>query len=194
MTRDDIIDVYLAFFAARGFGPATLAAVASHGGTTPKALVDALGDRWAALDAFTRRLDRAGLAAAEPEGSVRDRLFDLIMARFDAATPYRDALATLSAEAQRRPALALALGATLPRTAAMYLSAAGANTIGLSGLARVHGFSALLADVGRTWLGDIDPDQGTTMRALDQRLDRAERIMERLCPTSSLVEEPNVPR
>jgi len=180
MTRDDAVHAFLAFFAARGFGPATLDAVARHAATTPAALVEAVGDRWAALDAFTRHLDRAGLAAADPNGSVRDRLFDLTMARFDAAVPHRAALAALSAEARRRPALALALAATLPRTAALYLSAAGANTIGVTGIVRVQAFAAMLADVGRTWLADADPDQGTTMRALDRRLDQAERAMARL--------------
>ena len=180
MTRDAAIDAFLAFFAARGFGPATLGAVARDAATTPAALAEAVGDRWAALEAFTRRLDRAGLAAAGSDGTVRDRLFDLTMARFDAAVPHRAALAALSMESRRRPMLALALAATLPRTAALYLSAAGTNTIGLTGIVRVQAFAALLADVGRTWLADTDPDQGGTMRALDRRLDQAERAMARL--------------
>ncbi len=180
MTRDDAIDAYLNFFATEGFGPATIDAVARASGAAPSGLVEAIGDRWAALDGFMRRLDRAGLAATDAVGSVRDRLFDMTMARFDAARPHRAALAELSVEARRRPALGLALLSTLQRTAALLLSASGVNTIGFSGLARVQGFAAILGDVGRVWLADEDTDQGGTMRALDRRLDQVERLVTRL--------------
>ena len=190
MTRDDAINAYLAFFEARGFGPATIDAVARHAATTPAALVEVVGDRWAALDAFTRRLDRAGVAAADPNGTVRDRLFDMVMARFDAAAPHKDAVAALAAEARRRPALGFAAANTLPRTAALFLSAAGVNTIGLTGIVRAQAFAAMLADVGRTWLGDTDPDQGNTMRALDRRLDQAEQAMARFGRRPSDIPDP----
>ncbi len=190
MTRDEAIDAYLAVFAARGFGAATLGAVAEHAETSPAALADALGDRWDALDQFTRRLDRAALTAFDPTGSVRERLFDLAMARFDAARPHRDALAALDAEARRRPALGLALLTTLPRTAALFLSAAGANTIGLTGLVRVNAFAAILGDVARSWFTDAEPDQGQTMRALDRRLEQAERCSQRLCNLPGSIAQP----
>jgi ubiquinone biosynthesis protein COQ9 len=192
MTREDAIDAYLDFFAARGFGPATVAAVAEHCDAHPSALVDALGDRWAALDAFTRRLDRAGVAATDGSGSVRDRLFDMAMARFDAAQPHRSALAALDAETRRRPALGVALLATLPRTSALLLSAAGANTIGIDGLVRVQAFAAILADAGRVWMSDADVDQGETMRALDRRLDQAERLMARLGASETAGQAPTL--
>ena len=188
MTRDEAVDAFLSVFALDGFAAATIDHVARASGATPGALVAAVGDRWAALDAFVRRLDSAGIAGADASGSVRDRLFDLVMARFDAAQPHRAALTALDVEARRRPALAAALLSTLPRTAALLLSVAGVNTIGLSGLARTHAFAALLADVGRTWLRDDDADQGATMKALDTRLDQAERMVERLCRTSRSVE------
>lgn len=190
MGQDAAIDAYLHFFAVRGFGPATLAAVAQHCGASPAALIDALGDRWAALDAFTRRLDRAGLVACHNSGSTRDRLFDMTMARFDAAQAHRSAFAALDAEARRRPALGLALLATLPRTSELLLSAVGANTIGIDGALRVQAFAAILADTARTWLRDTDADQGETMRALDRRLDQAERVMARLGASDTTVQAP----
>ena len=193
MTRDEAVDAYLAVFAVDGFAVATIDHVARASGATPAALVAAVGDRWAALDAFTRRLDLAGVAAADASGSVRDRLFDLTMARFDAATPHRAALVALDAEARRRPALAAALLMSLPRTAALLLSAAGVNTIGLVGSARAQAFAALLGEVGQTWLRDDDADQGATMRKLDARLDQAERLMERFGSARGAA-EPELPR
>lgn len=181
-TRDDVISAYFDAFAAHGFGAATIDAVAQSSGIPPAELVGLVGDRWAALDALARELDLAALAAAAPTGPVRDRLFDVAMARFDASVPYRAALVALEAEARRRPALGLAGLATLPRTAALMLSAVGVNTIGPLGIVRTQAFAAMLADAGRTWLTDEEPDLSATMRRLDERLDLAERWLERLTP------------
>jgi len=180
MTREEAIAAYFSTFSTQGFGAASIGYVAGRTGVSVAELHAAVGDRFAALDAFTHDADRTALGAVANDGGVRDRLFDLIMARFDASVPYKAAIIALDGEARRRPALALAALGTLPRTAELFLSAAGVNTIGPLGIARVQGLAVLLADVGRVWLKDDDIDQGATMRALDARLDQAERMIARL--------------
>jgi len=180
MTREQAIAAYFSTFATHGFGAASMGYVAGRTGVSVADLHAAVGDRFAALDAFTHDADQTALGAVANDGGVRDRLFDLVMARFDASLPYKAAIIALDGEARRRPALALAALATLPRTAALFLSAAGVNTIGPLGIARVQGLAVLLADVGRVWLKDDDIDQGATMRGLDARLDQAERMLARL--------------
>ena len=181
VSSDAAIDAYLAAFAAHGFARATLAHAARNAEASAADIAALVAGRWDALDRFNRRLDLAALAAFEPDAgaSTRDQLFDLVMARFDAARPHRAACMRLALDARRQPGLALALAAQLGRTANMLLGAADVVTTGPLGIARINGFAALLADVGRAWLGDDDADQGATMRALDRRLDQAERLQTR---------------
>jgi AcrR family transcriptional regulator len=56
----------------------------------------------ALLRRFGAMMDQAALAAAPSDGPPRDRLFDLIMSRFDAMKPHRSA-AGIAAALARRP-------------------------------------------------------------------------------------------
>jgi AcrR family transcriptional regulator len=140
----------------------------------------------AILGAFFKRIDAAVLAAEEPgarEGSARDRLFDVLMRRFEALQPYREAMATLIA-AQARDPLAAACGlARLGRSMACMLEAAGISTSGVRGVLRIKALGAAYLATLRVWLGDESPDMGTTMAALDRhlgRLDKAAKCLSRM--------------
>jgi len=140
----------------------------------------------AILGAFFQRIDTAVLAAEEPgarEGSARDRLFDVLMRRFEALQPYREAMATLIA-AQARDPLSAACGlARLGRSIACMLEAAGISTSGVRGMLRIKALGAAYLATLRVWLGDESPDMGPTMAALDRhlgRLDKAAKCLSRL--------------
>ena len=177
------LNAWSAAFAAHGFDGATLARVARDAGVAVDRLATALAGRWEALDQLNLAIDRAALARAtpDPSASMRDRLFDLAMARFDAMRAHRPALRRLLADARRRPGLALCLALQLGRSASTLLGAADAPTTGLAGIARIKALAAILADVGHVWETDEDPDLGATMAALDRRLGQAERCALRLC-------------
>lgn len=192
MTHDHALDAFITAFAADGFAGATLAAAARAGDTNAGAIAGHVAGRWEALDRFNRRLDLAALDLARPDATAlaRERLFDLIMARFDAAEPHKPACARLAADARRSPGLALALAAQLGRTANMLLGAADVGTSGPAGIARINGLAALLADVARVWLTDDEPDMGATMKALDHRLGQAERAARRFGGGMGMAEAP----
>ncbi len=170
-------------FATHGFAGATLARVARTAGVPLDALATRLAGRWEALDQLNLAIDRAALAQARPDPatSARERLFELAMARFEAMRTHRPALRRVLAEARVRPGLALALALQLGRSANTLLGAADIGTTGLGGIARIKALAAILADVGRVWETDEDPDLGATMAALDRRLGQAERCALRLC-------------
>ena len=64
--------------------------------------------------AFMARIDAEVLAGtptrSDPEETVRDRLFDAMMRRYDALRPYREALGAIRRAGTRDPMLALAMG------------------------------------------------------------------------------------
>ena len=140
----------------------------------------------AILGALFRQIDMAVLAAEEPaarEGPARDRLFDVLMRRFEALQPYRQAIATLIT-AQARDPLAAACGlARLGRSMACMLEAAGFSTSGVRGAVRIKALGAAYLATLRVWLSDESPDMGPTMAALDRhlgRLDTAAKCLSRL--------------
>ena len=137
----------------------------------------------AILSAVFRRVDAAVLAAEEPtarEGPARDRLFDVLMRRFDALLPYREALATII-DAQARDPLAAACGlARLGCSMACMLEAAGLSTSGLRGALRIKALGAVYLATLRVWLRDESPDMTPTMAALDRHLGRLDGLAKRL--------------
>jgi len=130
----------------------------------------------AVLGAFTRAVDDVVLASA-PKFSgaenARDRIFDVVMARFDVLAPYKEALRSIAAS---RPC-DLDLGRRFLASQAWMLHAAGIRTDGVLGASRVTGLASVYASVLRTWLDDDDPGAARTMAALDRRLKRGEQSL-----------------
>lgn len=103
----------------------------------------------------------------------RDALFEVVMARFDALTPYKAAVRSIVSDASTEPA---AIRAMLASQGWM-LQAAGIDSGGFDGGVRVAGMTSVYASVLRTWLDDDDPGLAHTMAALDRRLRRGERTL-----------------
>ena len=95
---------------------------------------------WSAL---SRQVDRQVLAGLETgaDESTRDRLFDLIMKRFDALAPYRDGLSAVARDAGRDPLAALCGLGQLARSMALMLEAAGVSSSGLAGALGPRGWA-----------------------------------------------------
>jgi AcrR family transcriptional regulator len=133
----------------------------------------------AILSAFMRSVDDAVLASAPKftgAENARDRIFDVVMARFDVLTPYKDALKSIAAS---RP-MDMELVRRAMASQAWMLHAAGVRTDGVLGTSRVTGLASVYASVMQTWLQDDDPGSARTMAALDRRLKRGEQSMRML--------------
>jgi AcrR family transcriptional regulator len=112
--------------------------------------------------------------AKRTEGQTkRDRLFDIVMTRFDVLGPHKAALKSIYASGAADVSLAV------PYLSSQHwmLEAAGISTDGPTGAIRVAGLGMAYALVFRTWLEDDDPGLAKTMAALDRRLRRGERAL-----------------
>ena len=183
-THDQILDGWLTAIARDGWAGARIDGAAELAGATLAEVAALHPDRWSALHGLARRLDRAALGEAgdDRDASVRDRLFAILMARFDAGEAHKDAARIVAAAARRDAALAAFVLLGAGRSVARLASAAGVDTTGLLGLVRVEALTLLTVGVARTWLDDTDPDLAATMKALDAALARAERWAGRLPP------------
>lgn len=132
----------------------------------------------AILTALSRLADQAVLAepAAFEEGTARERLFDVLMRRFDALKPYRAGLASVVSSSARDPAAALAGACAVDRAMGAMLTAAGISAEGLRGALRSKALSGIWLATLRDFLRDETEDLSHTMAALDRRLARAEAL------------------
>lgn len=129
--------------------------------------------RGAVLLRFGVAADQAALVAGSTEPSPRERLFDMVMSRFDALQQHRAAILQLLRALRTDPATSLLLyGATL-RSMKWLLDGAGIPSSGVVGALRVHGLLALWLYALRIWETDESTDLSATMAAVDRGLDRA---------------------
>lgn len=180
--RDRIIDAAMRLVAETGWRRLSMGAVAAEAGLPILEVYRAFGSRTAILRGFFRRIDEAVLAQpleAEADERPRDRVFDLLMRRFDALAPYREALQVLGRELPTDPCAALAAGGRLLHAMAWMLEAAGIAAEGLRGIVAVKLTSAAYLATLRVWLRDESPDLAPTMAALDRRLRGIERWLDR---------------
>ena len=175
---DRIIHAALARVATEGWRHLSLAAIAAAAELPILQVYRIFGSKQAILSGFYRRVDEMVLAQpppAEAEERPRDRLFDLLMRRFDALQPHKPALEVLRRELPSDPAMALCAVAALLRSMRWMLEAADVVTGGLRGALAVKLTAAAYLSAMRVWQRDDSPDLARTMAALDARLRRIER-------------------
>ncbi len=175
---DRIIDAALARVASEGWRDLSLAAIAEAAELPILRVYRTFGSKRAILRGILRRIDEAALAeppAAEPAERPRDRLFDLLMRRFDTLQPYKPALEVLRRELPGDPVTVFCAGASLVRSMRWMLEAADISTAGFRGALAVKLTAAAYLSTLRVWQRDDLPDLARTMAALDARLRRIER-------------------
>jgi len=132
--------------------------------------------RAAILLRFGRMADQAALGDPPREGTVRDRLFYLLMQRIDVLQTHREGVLALLRALPNQPQTALLLGCATRRSMRWLLQAAGVATHGIRGDLRVKGLVGVWLWALRAWQGDETTDMSHTMAAVDTALQRAERF------------------
>jgi AcrR family transcriptional regulator len=185
--RDRIIQAFMQLLAEKPLENIGLAEIADSAGLTLAQLRDEFDSPLGILRAHVKDIDRQVLDGGDADladETPRDRLFDVLMRRIEALSPYKEAMRSLMRSAVRNPGLALALNKLAVRSQQWMLTAAGIGVSGPKGVVRSQGLSLLYASVLRTWLDDDDPGLSKTMAALDQALTRGQswsRLLDDLC-------------
>jgi len=154
--------------------------VAAAAGVAPAAARAVAGSITALILHQLARLDRQAvlesLADIEDAGevSIRDKIMEALMHRFEVYAPYRAQMSQLESAARRDPALGLRLVDSLVQATRMLLRMAGDELTGLAGEARVRGVAGVAMVVARVWRTDDTPDLSLTLKEIDKRLATAE--------------------
>lgn len=172
-------DFFAALFALiekDGWSGLTLPAIA-RGTKVPLAtILEKYPDTHSILHGFAGFIDRQLNAVPVEDGTLKDRLFDVVMQRLDALAPFRPGLIRLLGDLQASPISALALGCdsftTTRRSANLMLALAGLRADQpLLPLLRM-GFELAYLQTLRVWKNDTSADLSATMAALDRALQR----------------------
>ncbi|MBA5726255.1 TetR family transcriptional regulator [Bombella favorum] len=140
---------------------------------------------------LNQQIDDAALCGESYGTTVRERLFDLLMRRFDAMQDYRSGICAIMRTLPRDPALAAFLAGTTMESLRWIADAAMLNRQGLTGMVRLNALLALWSRALISWEKDDSPDLATTMQTLDGALARAERMgLLKEATTSSLSATP----
>ncbi len=177
--RTKAIRAALDLAAERGWSELSLADIGQRAGLSLADLRREFACKSDILRAFQAEVDAETLAKARqaaPEQGGRDRLFDIIMTRFEVMTPYKPALRRISADLCCRPGEAAPLVCSTLAAQYWMLAGAGAKLVGLGGALRVTGLGAIYAKVFRVWLDDASPGLDRTMASLDRKLRKGERM------------------
>src|ERR1700733_1931926 len=160
----------------QGWRTLNVVAAAREGGLPLALARERFPSRAAILLRFGRLADQAALIDAATEGTVRDRLFDLLMRRFDLMQTHRAGVKALLRFLPTHPPAALLLTCATKRSMRWMLQAAGLPATGPRGEIQVRGLLAVWVWGVRAWERDESEDLSGTMAAVDTALRRAEQI------------------
>ncbi len=176
--RGRIIDAALRLAAIKPWRDVSLNEIAQSAGVTLVELSKEFYGKLSIMAAFTKLVDEQVLARARlvhgADESARDRVFDVIMTRFDILQPYRAALKSIMHDGGI-PGLDT-LGRMM-RSQHWMLVAAGIPADGPAGRAREAALLSVYARTFQEWLDDEDAGRAKTMAVLDRRLRNGESWM-----------------
>jgi hypothetical protein len=176
---DRVVDAALDEAAETGWRGLTLDGVATRAGMDLGELLLLTPTKFRLLSVFLDRIDRAtlgGVKSPDARDKVRDRLFEIIMRRFDALNAHRDGAKAMISGLLYDPLMAVCIGVRFRRSVAAMLAAAGVRADGLIGRLRVKGLAAVSLAGLRAWMRDDTDDMAKTMATVDRALARAERL------------------
>jgi AcrR family transcriptional regulator len=179
--RGRIVDALMELASERRFEDISIRDICKAADVSLADFRDAFPSKGAILAGFSRRIDRAVLSQDSAElsdESPRERLFDILMRRLEAMTPYREGVREAAAWLRREPAAALAMNQTALGSMRFMLEAAGIEGDGgAAATLKLQGLALAWARIVGVWLDDDDPGLSKTMAELDRELTRGERAV-----------------
>lgn len=181
--RKKIVESALALSAEKGWEYVGLRDIAAHAGVTFADLREEIDDKSDILVLLGKMIDRQvleNMSGSSDGGSVRERLFDLLMDRFEALNDYRDGIVSIIESLKYDPKQTVICMPYICKSMSWMLEAAGVEMYGAKGAVKVLGLSGVYLKVLYVWAQDESADLSKTMAALDKALGRAEGVAETL--------------
>lgn len=174
LNEELILDVGMDILANEGWAALTAEAIGDRLGVKADLVRGFVANQVELLALLGEQVNAAMHAGGPVEGSGRDKLFELLMRRYEALQPYRKAVANVVAAVPEEPFLPLLMTPVFNIALEQILERADLPSGPLHRLGL--GMAAALAF--RVWLEDEGADLAKTMAELDRRLSQLEEVAE----------------
>jgi len=178
-TKERVVDAALELAARMPWDMVTLTDIADGAGLSLAELSDIFDDKSDILVAYGRAVDREVLkncADPDPSSSEKDRLFEILMERFDVINQNRTAILSILKSFLPDPKQAVISLPHLTKSMVWMLELAGIETSGLRGCLRVAGLMGVYLACLKVFMDDDSEDLSMTMAAVDKNLGRAQMV------------------
>lgn len=176
-TQEDLAILAVGLAGQLGWPDVRLSDIAEEANISLAQLSRHFRDKISVLCAYGRYVDYRTLEQCEhvdPDVSPRDRLFDIMMARFDVLNGQREGVSSILHSLKSEPKQLVISLPYLGHSMELMLEASGLDANGLRGAVRVVGLKLIYLKTLKAWLEDESEDMGKTMSALDKALGKAE--------------------
>ena len=180
--RDAIIEALMELASERVWEDISISDIATRANLSLADFRDAFPSKGAVLAGFSRKIDRIVLEGTSDDllgEPAKERLFDVLMRRIDALTPYKLGVEGVSEWLSRAPMAAAAVNQVELNSMRFMLEAAGIESEGPVGALKLQGLVLLWGRVLNTWFRDDDKGVAATMTLLDKELTRGGKIVSR---------------
>lgn len=181
--KQTIIKSALALATEHGWSHVTMAEIAEHAEISVLELRKHLATKAGLIELIVRDTDAHICEQAEileDDGTARERLFDVLMSRFDHLSQNRAGIAAVLRDSLADPITLARRLCCFSASMKLMLETAHIQTSGPFGALRIKGGLAVYTVAFRAWLKDDSKDMSKTMAALDKALIQAEKIAQRL--------------
>jgi ubiquinone biosynthesis protein COQ9 len=175
--KDRAIRAALDLAAEQGWAETSLEDVAGRCKCSLSNLQAIFKDRTDILIAYADQVGQmvADRVTADLNSSERDRLFDVMMERFDILNEDREAILSVMKSLQGDPKQALSGLPHLGQSMLAMLDAAEIKSSGLCGAITAIGLTGVYLFTLKAWIYDENVDMAKTMAALDRALEKTEK-------------------
>ena len=180
--KDAIIEALMELAGERTWDDITITDIATRANLSLADFRDQFPSKGAVLAAFARKIDRVVLDGTTDDlhgEPAKERLFDVLMRRLDALTPYKLGLEGIFEWIGRAPMAAAAVNRLELNSMRFMLEAAGIESEGPVGAVKLQGLVLVWTRVLRSWFRDDDPGLAPTMAVLDKEITRGGKIVSR---------------
>ena len=177
--NDALIDAALLLASREGWQNITMKQIAFEADINLEDALCEFSNKNNLLDAFSQKIDRSvvsGVTFDIGEETPRERLFEIIMRRFDVLTPYKAGLYAVFIGSRYDPISVFSGFNRIHASSRLMLEVAGISSAGCKGQLTVRALALIYANSLRVWFNDETPDLAATMVVLDRGLMRAEHI------------------
>lgn len=165
-----LVDAAFALGGAQGWSRVSPAAAAQYAGLDLARSRGLFSCNAKILGGFGQQADEFALQGALTEGCVRDRLFDILLRRFDYLQSRRAGVVALMRYLPFCPPLAVALAEMNIASMGWLLEGAGVEATGFRGALKKRVLLGVWLYALRAWSADESQDMTATMAAVDAAL------------------------